>query len=775
MYEIPIATGNDKGANKRPHRGTHQSQLRILVLVGSANCDSTELRFEASVEEGDGNGDCSLPLHTPAINGQCVVTRVKPIEHTEPEEDGCGFGPWRPMWMRGFANKNVFLGVFCLASVLQGMYYTYFVSVLTTIEKLFQIQSKTTGIIMSATEVGQISAALVLTHYGGHGHRPRWIACGMLLFATASFLCTLPHFLFGKQMIDSLQMNVAHQTPVDTYLCGNLNDSTVSGLARTTPLFPGLTCEDGKIGKASTTTLVLGILFISLLLIGIGWTAVYTLGIPYIDDNIAKRDSPLYFGITIGVRILGPVFGFYLGSGCTKLYVNPFEDPGYTNEDPRWISAWWLGPFIVAGALLFVTAAMFSFPRKLRQEPTRVVNTTVSRSNGNAHALLTPSLTNEENADGNSNSVHMATKNTQEVVVDNMRPDIRSFPATMRRLLRNEILLLRTASTVLHILPMSGLFTFLPKYLENQFRKTATTASMVTGTGVLVMGVGIFASGMLMRVCKPNARFVAGWIAITALLHSLGMMSLMFVGCPISHFTGLEEGSKQTLHHTQIRELLNSSGLQFASSCNNITCECSDVFAPVCSEDGQMFYSACTAGCTNYTHDESDKITKYFDCDCLDPDMTLSRDNCPLECDNFIWYVCIFSFFAFIHSTSEVGSMLLTLRCVDPKDKAMALGLIWFAIGLFGNVPCAIIYGAVVDSACSIWEFTCGQQGACWFYDPSTFRTSFHGMSSAIMFLAFLVDAVVWYKARSIHFQDEEIPKNDEEIQPMNNENQSTV
>lgn len=29
--------------------------------------------------------------------------------------------------------------------------------------------------------------------------------------------------------------------------------------------------------------------------------------------------------------------------------------------------------------------------------------------------------------------------------------------------------------------------------------------------------------------------------------------------------------------------------------------------------------------------------------------------------------------------------MLLILRCVDPRDKAMALGLIQFAIGLFGN------------------------------------------------------------------------------------------
>lgn len=82
------------------------------------------------------------------------------------------------------------------------MYYTYFVSVITTIEKLFQIQSKTTGIIMSATEIGQIGSSLLLTYYGGQGHRPKWIAWGMILFALSSFTCSMPHFIFGEQLIE---------------------------------------------------------------------------------------------------------------------------------------------------------------------------------------------------------------------------------------------------------------------------------------------------------------------------------------------------------------------------------------------------------------------------------------------------------------------------------------------------------------------------------------------------------------------------------------------
>lgn len=122
--------------------------------------------------------------------------------HQDDDDDEaliCGLGPcFSPAWLQPLASKQMFLAVFCLACVLQGMFYTYFVSVLTTIEKLFQIQSKTTGIIMSATEMGQIGGALLLTYYGGQGHRPKWIGWGMVLFGASAGLCSLPHFLFWR-------------------------------------------------------------------------------------------------------------------------------------------------------------------------------------------------------------------------------------------------------------------------------------------------------------------------------------------------------------------------------------------------------------------------------------------------------------------------------------------------------------------------------------------------------------------------------------------------
>lgn len=217
----------------------------------------------------------------------------------------CGLGPFAPNWLQKFASKQMFLIVFCLTWVLQGMYHTYFVSAITTIEKLFQIQSKITGIIMSATEIGQIGSSLLLTYYGGHGHRPKWIAWGMVLFAVSSFCCSLPHFFFGRHLISAEYLN---DIAVEPNICQAPKPNTsfllhtISSLEDNFTLNTGniLNCEEeitaGRRLSSSVTNIVLAIFFISLLGVGMGQTAVYTLGIPFIDDNVASKESPLYFG-----------------------------------------------------------------------------------------------------------------------------------------------------------------------------------------------------------------------------------------------------------------------------------------------------------------------------------------------------------------------------------------------------------------------------------------------------------------------------------------------
>ncbi|XP_012272925.1 solute carrier organic anion transporter family member 3A1 isoform X2 [Orussus abietinus] len=525
------------------------------------------------------NNNGSIPngkiLEITAENGKLIGLDEKSGSlHTEFDEAdvSCGWGPCRPHWLQYFATKQAFLVIFCVTWVLQGMYYTYFVSVITTIEKLFQIQSKTTGIIMSATEIGQIGSSLLLTYYGGQGHRPKWIAWGMILFAVSSFTCSMPHFIFGEQLIHQNELlfsgvgpgvdeNGRNTTdPVPANLCKyqdrpeNMTSdpngwllATTSSHAQgdSTAYCEGEFLKEQRI-QSKITTVVLAIFFVSLLGVGMGQTAVYTLGIPYIDDNVASRESPLYFAITIGVRILGPALGFILGSLCTMLYADLSADPQITPTDPRWVGAWWLGLVLISAMLMLVSIGMFAFPSRLpssRSPPERS---------------------------------------------DSKKPSLRDFPKAVKRLLKNDILMFRTASSVLHILPIAGLYTFLPKYLESQFRLPAHHANMISGVGgILVMGLGIIISGVFILRAKPNARFVAAWISFTAVVYAVGMGVLMFIGCPMDDFAGL---------------ISHSDGVSSFEPTCEVPCDCDrNKFSPICGADGKTYFSACHAGCSNYT------------------------------------------------------------------------------------------------------------------------------------------------------------------------------
>lgn len=227
-----------------------------------------------------------------------------PPKDDEEATSNCGLGPWKPKWLRGFASTHVFMVVFLCGWVLQGVFYTYFVSVITTIEKLFQIKSKTTGMILATSEVGQICTALLLTYFAGTGHRPRWIASGMVLFAVGCFGCALPHFIYGTRLLEANSIMHGAGNKSFELLRGAGNNSfelpTVCGPIGASP---AETCEahvmEEQIAHSSIMNIVLPIYFASLLAVGVGQTAIQTLGIPYIDDNVASKESPLYLGKNI--------------------------------------------------------------------------------------------------------------------------------------------------------------------------------------------------------------------------------------------------------------------------------------------------------------------------------------------------------------------------------------------------------------------------------------------------------------------------------------------
>ena len=123
---------------------------------------------------------------------------------------------------------------------------------------------------------------------------------------------------------------------------------------------------------------------------------------------------------------------------------------------------------IVSGAILLASFSMFAFPRRLPKKGARTRRRQLQQHR-------------QGNGKISSASEKLTEKECDVKVVTNKNPSLKDFPKAIRRLLKNDILVLRTASSVLHILPVAGLYTFLPKYFESQFRLPASSANMISG------------------------------------------------------------------------------------------------------------------------------------------------------------------------------------------------------------------------------------------------------------------------------------------------------
>lgn len=95
------------------------------------------------------------------------------------------------------ASKKVYVILYGLIGCLLGATYAYFNATISTLEKLFKIPSRNTGIISVGNDIGSLMLSAVLGYYCGSGHRPRWIAFGIMTFAMFCFMNALPHFIYG--------------------------------------------------------------------------------------------------------------------------------------------------------------------------------------------------------------------------------------------------------------------------------------------------------------------------------------------------------------------------------------------------------------------------------------------------------------------------------------------------------------------------------------------------------------------------------------------------
>ncbi|XP_047009434.1 solute carrier organic anion transporter family member 3A1 isoform X2 [Ictalurus punctatus] len=204
-----------------------------------------------------------------------------------------------------FFNIKIFLVSECALMLAQGTVGAYLVSVLTTLERRFNLQSADVGVIASSFEIGNLALILFVSYFGARAHRPRLIGCGGIVMALGALLSALPEFLTNQYEYKSTK--VWRKEP-GRDMCSNMSRRDV---------------DDGGLcsNKANTNMMYL-LLIVAQVLLGIGATPVQPLGVSYIDDHVQKKDSSLYIGILFSTLVFGPACGFILGSVCTKFYVD---------------------------------------------------------------------------------------------------------------------------------------------------------------------------------------------------------------------------------------------------------------------------------------------------------------------------------------------------------------------------------------------------------------------------------------------------------------------
>lgn len=676
----------------------------------------------------------------------------KEEKEVEEEEDDiqdtrCGIGICKPKWLQRLATKEVYMVTYSLIGLTQGMFFSYTVSVISTIEKRFKLTSKQTGVMLSGNDISQVILCIILSYYGNYGHRPRWMGVGIMFAALSCFLAAIPHFVYGGG--DDYATDVALTTSVVDDSLGMATLQTSEELC-VPQLKDDESCKDAGKGSKESYLGPLILLFISQFTVGIAVSIFNSLGMAYLDDNINKKTTPLYYAISLMIRIFGPVFGFFLGGKCLSIWIDPAYDPKLTTKDPRWLGAWWLGFLFLGGGLVLFGGTMFLFPRKLPA--------TVRREHKKVERLAAK----DAKAGGNKGIdyfVSLAKTKRAEA-----KPSIRNLKKALRRLFTNKIWVGNLFGTVVFLLAISGYWTFKPKYLENQFRKSATEANFYTGmTSLVASSLGIGLSGAILRWVRPSPRFITGYSVFLSLLGCCTYISLIFIGCPKLDIVGPLQGS--------------------AISPCSVECGCSNRFSPVCAEDqATLYYSACYAGCS--TVNDSESPVTYSDCRCIGNSSTPSlqhhvdflntfsvpeddqdggvvrrdsvvRGYCPELCDSFKSYLAIQIITKAILSTGRTGNIIIHLRSVADEDKGLALGTLTVFISLLAFIPAPMIMGAIVDSACLVWDKSCGVSGNCWLYDSDKFRIILHLVPAVLVFIAMFGDIVVFYYSRQLDLYGE--------------------
>ncbi|XP_004693285.1 PREDICTED: solute carrier organic anion transporter family member 1A2 [Condylura cristata] len=615
--------------------------------------------------------------------------------------------------MRCLSQLKMFLVAITCAYIAKTLSGSYMNSMLTQIERQFNIPTSLVGFINGSFEIGNLLLIIFVSYFGTKLHRPIMIGVGCMVMGLGCFLQSLPHFLMNRYEYEST-----------VSVSGNLSSNNFLCMENDTQIFR--TTEEPSECVKEVKSLMWVYVLVGNIIRGIGETPIMPLGLSYIEDFAKSENSPLYIGFVETGAIIGPLIGLLLASFCANVYVDTgsvnTDELTITPTDSRWVGAWWFGFLICAGVNVLTSIPFFFLPKMLRKEGLKDIAEVIK---------------NEK-------------EEKQREVKKEKDGLTKDFFPFMKSLLCNPIYMLFILISVLQFNAFVNMISFMPKYLEQQYGKSASDAIFLIGIYNLPpICIGYIVGGLIMKKFKitvKQAAHIGCWFSLIEYL--LYFLSFLMV-CENSSVAGITtsyEGMQQDLY-------------SILDDCN-MNCNCpTKIWDPVCGDNGLSYMSACLAGCATSVGTGINMV--FQNCSCI---RTSSNSSAVLGlcskghgCSMMLQYFLILSAISsFIYSLSAIPGYMVLLRSIKPEEKSLGVGLHAFSTRVFAGIPAPIYFGALVDSTCLHWgTLKCGELGACRIYDSTNFRHIYLGLPAGLRASSYIPAFLVLFLLRKYQLPGE--------------------
>ncbi|XP_076799583.1 solute carrier organic anion transporter family member 2A1-like [Clavelina lepadiformis] len=386
---------------------------------------------------------------------------------------------------------RAFVGLAGLVMCAQSALAIYSKSVLTSIEKRFEISSSLAGFIVGSFNIGNLLFVVLVSKFSSRGDRPRIMAIGSLLIALGGFVNFTPHLV--NQPYQPLSKNESQ--------IANCEENVIS--------------NSHNVSSGNSNLYI--VLILGEILQGIGATVHIPLSSSYIDDYASKENSPLYLGISFVLQNIGPGFGYLIGSWTSSFYVDfdrvPKEKIPITSDDKdTWIGAWWLGYIIISAWVVVAALPLFFFPKAMTTKRNSAVDTNIEPEaegnaliniDSNAHECANSHDNEIINRGINSSTVRNTSDEGTEFADVDSNNDIgfcADFWLTVKRLLTNPIYMTIVFAYSGLMFVVGALTAFMPKFIEVVYRKSSGSANLTFGLAVPpTMCLGLLSGGIIVK------------------------------------------------------------------------------------------------------------------------------------------------------------------------------------------------------------------------------------------------------------------------------------